>query len=99
VQNVYSWYHNPDYFTPEPYEIYPSHLHVDLLPRAQGHGYGRRMMEEVMAKLRQKGSPGAHLGVSEVNSRAFRFYQRLGFNELIRVGAGNDRVIYMGKKF
>ena len=99
VQNVYSWYHNPDYFTPEPYADYPSHLHIDLLPRAQGHGNGRRMLEHVMENLQKRGSPGAHLGVSEVNARAFGFYKRLGFQELIRVGDGKDRVIYMGKKF
>lgn len=97
VQQVYHWYHNPDYFYPEPYETYPSHLHIDLLPRAQGRGYGRRMLEQVMDKLRQRGSPGAHLGVSMVNTPAFGFYQRLGFHELIRVGSGNDGCIYMGK--
>jgi ribosomal protein S18 acetylase RimI-like enzyme len=98
VQNVHSWYHHPDYFCPEPYETYPSHLHIDLLLRAQGRGYGRRMLEQVMEKLRQRGSPGAHLGVSAVNTPAFGFYERLGFRELIRVGSGNDGVIYMGKR-
>ena len=44
------------------------------------------MMEMVMDKLRQRGSPGAHLGVSMMNTPAFGFYQRLGFRELIRVG-------------
>ncbi len=84
-------------FTPEPYEAYPSHLHIDLLPRAQGRGFGRRMMEMVMDKLRRRGSPGAHLGVSLVNTPAVGFYQRLGFKELIRVGSGKDGCIYMGK--
>jgi len=97
VQQVYHWYHNPDYFCPEPYEAYPSHLHIDLLPRAQGRGYGRRLLEGVMDKLRQRGSPGAHLGVSMVNTRAFGFYQRLGFRELCRCGSGQDGCIYMGK--
>jgi len=97
VQHVYSWYHHPDYFCPEPYETYPSHLHIDLLPRAQGRGYGRRMLEQVMDRLRARGSPGAHLGVSAINTPAFGFYERLGFRELIRVGSGNDGVIYMGK--
>ena len=50
-----------------------------------------------MAKLRQRGSPGAHLGVSMVNTRAFGFYQRLGFKELLRAGEGKDGCIYMGK--
>ena len=97
-QNVHSWYHQPDYFCPEPYAEYPSHLHIDLLERAQGKGFGRRMMEMVMAKLRERGSPGAHLGVSLANTAAFGFYERLGFKELALVGSGNDAVIYMGKK-
>jgi ribosomal protein S18 acetylase RimI-like enzyme len=99
AQQVHSWYHHPDYFYPEPYETYPSHLHIDLLPRAQGRGYGRRMMEEVMQKLQRLGSPGAHLCMSAFNTPAFGFYQRLGFKELARAGPENDRVIYMGKQF
>jgi ribosomal protein S18 acetylase RimI-like enzyme len=96
-RHVHSWYHNPDYFMPEPYEAYPSHLHIDLLERARGRGHGRRMLEQVMERLRQRGSPGAHLGVSMMNTPAFGFYQRLGFRELIRVGSGNEGCIYMGK--
>lgn len=98
VQHVHSWYHHPDYFCPEPYEVFPSHLHIDLLERARGRGHGRRMLEAVMNQLRERGSPGAHLGMSELNAPAFGFYQRLGFRELIRMGSGNDRVIYMGKR-
>lgn len=97
VQTVHSWYHNPDYTVPEPYAEYPSHLHIDLLERAQGRGHGRRMMEMVMDRLRQRGAPGAHLGVSMMNERAYGFYQRLGFKDLLRVGAGKDGCIYMGK--
>ena len=98
LQEVYHWYHHPDYFCPEPYEQYPSHLHIDLLPRAQGRGFGRKMLEQVMTKLRERGSPGAHLGVSMLNEGAFGFYERLGFRELVRTGSGPDGVIYMGKK-
>jgi ribosomal protein S18 acetylase RimI-like enzyme len=97
AQMVHSWYHHPDYFMPEPYEAYPSHLHIDLLPRAQGRGFGRRMMDGVMAELRRRGSPGAHLGVSLLNVPAQGFYQKLGFKELIRVGEGAGGCIYMGK--
>ena len=99
AQMVHSWYHHPDYFCPEPYAVYPSHLHIDLLARAQHRGYGRLMLEGVMARLKQRGSPGAHLGVSIPNTAAFGFYQRLGFRELIRVGSEKDGVIYMGKVF
>jgi ribosomal protein S18 acetylase RimI-like enzyme len=98
VRQVHHVYHHPDYFCPEPYEQYPSHLHIDLLPRAQGRGYGRRLLEQVMERLRQGGAPGAHLGVSMLNEPAFGFYQRLGFQELTRVGLGADGCIYMGKR-
>ena len=97
-QTVHSWYHQPDYTMPEPYEDYPSHLHIDLLERAQGRGYGRRMMEMVMDKLHQRGSPGAHLGVSMVNTAAYAFYLKLGFKDLLRVGEGKEGCIYMGKR-
>jgi len=98
VQQVHHSYHHPDYFCPEPYDRYPSHLHIDLLPRAQGRGYGRRMIEQIIDTLRSRGSPGAHLGVSTLNTRAFGFYQHLGFRELVRVGSGPDGCIYMGRK-
>ena len=94
VQEVYSWYHHPDYFCPEPYEAYPSHLHIDLLPRAQGRGHGRRLMETLMAHLRDQGSPGVHLGLWSRNTRAHAFYQHLGFTELARVGES----VYMGRR-
>ncbi len=99
VQQVYDWYHHPAYFCPDPYEAYPSHLHIDLLPRAQGRGYGRRMLERIMAAMRQRGSPGAHLGLSALNARAFGFYERLGFRELIRVVSSGEEVVYMGIRF
>jgi ribosomal protein S18 acetylase RimI-like enzyme len=97
-QIVHSWYHQPDYTMPEPYAEYPSHLHIDLLDRAQGRGIGRRMMEMQMDLLRQRGSPGTHLGVSMVNTPAIGFYQKLGFKELLRVGEGQGGCIYMGKR-
>ena len=97
IQQTHYCYHHPDYFCPEPYGAYPSHLHIDLLPRAQGRGYGRRMLEQVMDTLAQRGSPGVHLGVSTRNARAFGFYQRLGFRELVRIGSQDDGCIYMGK--
>lgn len=98
TQQIHFVYHHPDYFCPEPYDQYPSHLHIDLLERARGQGYGKRMLETVMDKLRERGSPGAHLGVSMLNTPAVGFYRRLGFEELVRVGTGHEGCIYMGKK-
>ncbi len=61
---------------------HPSHLHIDLLPEAQGDGWGRRLMEQLQDKLRAAGSPGVHLGVSAQNHRAIGFYAHLGYREL-----------------
>src|SRR5262249_32189916 len=99
AQRVHSWYHRPDYFCPEPYEAYPSHMHIDLLERARGQGNGRKMMEQLMDRLRELGSPGAHLNVSIVNAPARRFYQRLGFCELARTGTPTEGSVYLGKTF
>jgi ribosomal protein S18 acetylase RimI-like enzyme len=94
TQRIYHDYHHPDVYCPEPYADYPSHLHIDLLPRAQGHGWGRRMMEHLLGKLRSEGSPGVHLGVGQVNERAVGFYGKLGFAELARV----RDVLYLGRR-
>ncbi len=61
---------------------HPAHLHVDLLPRLQGHGWGRRAVESVLAGLATAGATGVHLGVDESNAGAQAFYERLGFGEL-----------------
>lgn len=68
---------------PDPlYEQYPAHLHVDLLPRLQGQGWGRRLIERLVEELRERRVPGVHLGVSTRNPGALAFYERLGFARL-----------------
>ncbi|MGH3741104.1 MAG: GNAT family N-acetyltransferase [Micromonosporaceae bacterium] len=61
---------------------FPSHLHIDLAPRCQGAGHGRRLMTTLFEALRERGSTGVHLGVGRRNRRAIGFYGRLGFTEL-----------------
>jgi ribosomal protein S18 acetylase RimI-like enzyme len=66
---------------------YPSHLHIDLLPRYQAGGWGRRMMDVLFHELRASGSVGVHLGVAVANARAVGFYEHLGFVDLAADGA------------
>ena len=96
AQHIHHLYHHPDYFCPEPYDEYPSHLHIDLLSRAQGLGHGRRMLTRLFEALAERGSPGVHLGVSARNIRADAFYRKVGFEELTRDGDGQEAIIYMG---
>jgi ribosomal protein S18 acetylase RimI-like enzyme len=58
---------------------YPAHLHIDLLPRAQGQGQGKRLMQTFLEKLRQLEVPGVHLGVGSKNTNAIAFYEHMGF--------------------
>jgi ribosomal protein S18 acetylase RimI-like enzyme len=74
--------HHPPRWSREVIARYPSHLHIDLLPEAQGRGHGRALMERLWRALAEAGSPGVHLGVARRNQRAIGFYRRLGFVEL-----------------
>ena len=65
---------------------YPSHLHIDLLPRLQGRGIGTRLMTIMIDTLRDLGSPGLHLHVSRDNQKAAGFYRHLGFTEYPATG-------------
>jgi ribosomal protein S18 acetylase RimI-like enzyme len=61
---------------------FPSHMHIDLLPRIQGRGTGRKLIETLVATLRDHGSPGLHLLVGDSNPRAVGFYRHVGFDEI-----------------
>ena len=66
---------------------FPSHLHINLLPRLQGRDFGRRLIDTWMERMRDLGSPGVHLGVGPANLRGVRFYRAYGFEELVLEGA------------
>jgi ribosomal protein S18 acetylase RimI-like enzyme len=61
---------------------YPAHLHINLLPRLQGQGIGRRLMDRWCETVRALGAAGAHLAVGTRNQRAVRFYRAYGFGEI-----------------
>ena len=73
---------------------FPSHLHIDLLPVAQGRGDGRRLIDRLLDSLRADGSRGVHLGVSPRNVRAIKFYRALGFEEVVN----DDRHVVFGMR-
>ena len=67
---------------------YPAHLHIDLLPDAQGQGWGRRLIDALGGHLRTIGVDGVQLTAGARNSGAIAFYRHLGFVELGADGAG-----------
>ncbi|WP_156760547.1 GNAT family N-acetyltransferase [Microbacterium karelineae] len=66
---------------------HPAHLHIDLLPEAQGQGLGRRLIGTLCAELRRRRVPAVHLVASAANHGAVAFYERLGFARLPSDGA------------
>ena len=67
----------------EPYgDAYPAHLHIDLLPEAQGRGLGRLLIATLADALRARGVTGLHLVTSADNAGAIAFYPRVGFAPL-----------------
>jgi len=94
TQQAYHLYYHPEIFWPESYADYASHLHIDLLPRGQGHGLGGQMMKVLLDKMTETGSPGTHLAMAIDNARAERFYKKLRFHELARTAD----TLYLGKK-
>lgn len=69
---------------------HPAHLHIDLLPEAQGGGWGRRLMGTLGEAAVAAGVPGIHLAMDAGNHSARAFYDRLGFDEL---GTDGDAVV------
>lgn len=59
---------------------YPAHLHINLLPRAQGRGMGVQLMSRFFDLLRERRCPAIHLVVNKANTRAVAFYEKFGFH-------------------
>ncbi len=72
-------------------EEYPAHLHIDLLPELQGAGWGRRLIDTLMAQLAEQGIDGVHLVVPSANKSALAFYPKVGF---VRIGEDDKNVTF-----
>jgi GNAT superfamily N-acetyltransferase len=86
--DAYYIHHPPA--VPQPVvEAAPAHLHIDLLPRLQGRGVGRALMDRWLAGVGGR----AHLGCQAGNLRAQRFYAAYGWRRLD--GVGPKGVVWM----
>jgi len=81
-QRMASMIHHPLHSPDEVTRHYPSHLHINLLPRLQASGNGSQLTRTLIAALRDQGSRGVHLYVPRRNRRAAGFYRHFGFTEL-----------------
>jgi ribosomal protein S18 acetylase RimI-like enzyme len=60
---------------------WPAHLHINVAPPARGTGAADALMLRWFDRLREAGSPGCHLQTLAENTRAVRFFERVGFTE------------------
>ena len=86
--------HHPDRMPRQINEIYPAHLHINLLPRLQGRGIGRQLIDRWLDRVRAMGARGACLGVGLRNDRAIRFYRAYGFHEAARFGEPAEGILF-----
>ncbi|HEX7003567.1 MAG TPA: GNAT family N-acetyltransferase [Trueperaceae bacterium] len=93
ADHIYHQVHFPRQEYPEWLDVFPSHLHIDLLPRAQRQGHGRAMMERFLGMIARAGSPGVHLGLDPRNDGARAFYRALGFNDFDAGTEGSVRMV------
>jgi GNAT superfamily N-acetyltransferase len=89
--------HHPERTPPAIAHGYPAHLHVNLLPRVQGHGVGSKLVEAWLDLAARRGAGAAHVGVNGANLRAIRFWGRHGFAEVKPEGGQASRTIWMGR--
>lgn len=59
-------------------------LRVAVAPEARGQGVGRRLVDEGIARLRERGVATCFLEVRPANAPALALYERLGFRAVDR---------------
>lgn len=64
-------------------ELYPAHLHINVLPEYQHVGIGTRLINHFEDHLLKNNIGGVHLGTSSRNYKALPFYQKHGY-QIIR---------------
>lgn len=71
--------------TPTPGELddprWPAHLHINLVPDARGTGAAAGLMHSWFDRLAESGTPGCYAQTLVENTRAVRFFRRMGFTE------------------
>jgi ribosomal protein S18 acetylase RimI-like enzyme len=93
-ENLIRTIHHPHPPRREILEDHPSHLHIDLLPEAQGAGLGRVLIDTLGAVLARRGSSGVHAGVAAANTPALGFYRKVAFVDLV----ANEGAVWLGRR-
>ena len=86
--------HHPERAPRDVADAYPAHLHLNLLPGAQGKGVGLVLLK---AWLELASKRGATVGVNRANPKALRFWSQNSFKDLNPAGRAGGRTVWMGR--
>jgi GNAT superfamily N-acetyltransferase len=89
--------HHPQRSPRQVVELYPAHLHLNLMERIQGRGAGTMLFSKWIALASQHEIRAMHVGVNSANLRAARFWSRRGFDRLTLADDDSGRTIWMGR--
>ena len=73
---------------------FPAHMHMNLLPRLQGQGFGTKLFNAWLERAREQGATGVHVGVSPTNARGMSFWQAMGF---VHAPVPGSKAIWLGQ--
>ena len=59
----------------------PAHLHIDIIEPYQKGGWGKKLINTLLEKLKSDGVPGIFLATYHKNKNARGFYEHLGFKK------------------
>lgn len=91
--------HHPQKTPAEITKEYPSHLHLNLLPQAQGTGVGSSLLKMLLNKLQALGATGVHVGVNVQNERALHFWGARDFRKITRlIEPRSTRTVWLGHR-
>jgi GNAT superfamily N-acetyltransferase len=86
--------------TPTPRAValeFPAHLHLNLLPRVQGHGIGRELFHQWLVLAAKAGAKALHVAINRTNLDAMRFWDRMGFVDLALDRLPEGRTVWKGR--
>lgn len=92
--------HNPEPVPEDVIRGYPAHIHMNILPRAQRQGLGKRLGIAWRNQARRAGAPGLHGSVASSNASILAFGAARGVPVLRsdRAWDGTKR-IWFGRRF
>jgi len=90
--------HHPQPIPQSVVSKFPAHMHMNLFPRAQGQGIGRKLCENWLDLARENGVTGVHVGVSPLNRGGAAFWQKCGFRKPPNLDLPReDRAVWLGQ--